>query len=112
MNLDKLQRKVIEIARSNPCHDRVPYGFERRVMTLLRTAPLVDTWDLWARGLWRAATPCLVVVLLLSAWIWLSPPAAAPPNNGPGTPAVDVAQQFENTVLAAADSEPAADFVQ
>ncbi|HTL58156.1 MAG TPA: hypothetical protein VL361_20885 [Candidatus Limnocylindrales bacterium] len=110
MDLNKLQNQLIKIARANPPSDRVPYAFEKRVMTLLRTAPLVDAWDLWARGLWRAATPCLVV-LLLSAWIWLSPPAA-PPNSGSGTPAVDVAQQFENTVLAAADSEPAADFVQ
>jgi hypothetical protein len=112
MNLDQLERKLLAAARANLPSDAVPYGFERRIMGLLRSSPKVDEWALWARALWQATTPCIAIVLILVAWILLSPASIAS-NNGPGsTTTVDVAQQFENTVLAAADPEPATDYLQ
>ena len=111
MDLNKLQRKLIEIARANPPSDRVPYAFEKRVMASLRAVPGLDAWAFWARALWRAATPCLGLVLLVAAWGWLHP-ISTPLSNGSGSSGVDVAQQFENTVLAAADAEPTTEFLQ
>src|ERR1043165_8753230 len=111
MDLNSLQSKLIRIARANPPSDHVPYCFEKRVMALLRTAPRLDAWAFWARALWGAATPCLALILLLATWMLLNP-AGTPLNNGSTNPAVDAAQQFENTVLAASDSEPAAAFLQ
>ena len=97
MNLDDLQRKMIKVARAYPPTDRVPYGFERRIMDRLKDHPVLDQWAFWAQALWRATAPCIAVVLLITAWSLLSP---APPNaNPPQT--MDVAQDLENTVFAA-----------
>lgn len=106
MNLEDLQSKLITVARANPPSQQVPYKFERRVMAALRECALPDAWALWARALWRAAAPCVAIMILLVAWAWLRP---ATPIAGPGATTVDVAQDFENTVLAAAYQEPAAD---
>ncbi len=98
MNLDQLQHKLIGAARAHPPADQVPYGFETRLMARLRARPVLDAWALWSRALWRAATPCVAIMALLVAWFLLAPPT--PP---PGT---DLSQEFENTVLAAAELEP------
>ncbi len=68
MNLTELQQKLIAVARANPPDDRVPYAFERRVMARLTRPPAPDEWTLWARMLWRAAAPCLGVMILVSAF--------------------------------------------
>ena len=98
MNLDELERKLIKVARITPADDRVPYGFEKRVLARLHKAcaPL-DIWSFWAHALWRAAAPCVAVALLLSAWN-LFAPAPLQPANSLG--AYDVTQEFENTLLA------------
>jgi hypothetical protein len=96
MNLDDLQRKLIKVAQANPPTDRVPYGFERRIMARLKDHPAVDQWAFWAQALWRATAPCIGVVLLIMAWSLLSPAS-------PNTSQVDVAQDLENTVFAATD---------
>jgi peptidoglycan/LPS O-acetylase OafA/YrhL len=100
MNLDDLQRKLIKVARANPPTDRVPYGFERRIMAGLKSHPLLDQWAFWAQALWRATAPCIAVVLLITAWSLLSP---ATPNANQAPPTMDVAQDLENTVFAATD---------
>ncbi len=100
MNVDQLQRKLLAAARARPSEDRVPYAFEQRVMARLRSAPALDVWAVWARGLWRAAAPCVAIMLLLSLWSLLA--------SNPRPPAGDLAQELDNTVLAAADQEPAA----
>ena len=68
MNLDKLQEKVIAIARKNTPSDHVPFAFEKRIMARLADASIPDGWILWGRALWRAAIPCLLLVLFVSVW--------------------------------------------
>lgn len=58
--------EFLKIARQVPANERVPYAFEKRVMAHLRSMPEVDTVTLWARGLWRAAAPCLAVMVVAS----------------------------------------------
>ncbi len=100
MNLAELERKLIAVARARPVSDAVPYAFEKRIMAQLK-AQTVDEWSLWARALWRAAAPCIAIMLVLAGWSLFTPT-----NTAPG---VDISQQFENAVLAAADQEQSAD---
>ncbi|MGB7767887.1 MAG: hypothetical protein WBN22_03430 [Verrucomicrobiia bacterium] len=95
MNAVKLQKKLIAAARANPPGDRVPYAFEKRVMALLASRAAGDSLVLWVRGLWRAAVSCVTIALLLGAWAFFNPAASAG--------AVDLSQNFENTLLAAVD---------
>jgi hypothetical protein len=101
MNVDELQRKLIAAARNNPPSDRVPLAFEKRIMARLSARPVIDEWALWARALWRAATPCVAIMLLLAAWSFFAPSPAAPSN--------DLSQEFENTLLAAVDQDQSTD---
>jgi hypothetical protein len=101
MNLAELQRKLIAAARADSPSDRVPYAFEKRIMARLMVQPVLDHWALWSRALWRAVAPCVAITVLLSAWSFLEPAANAPTN--------DLSQEFENTVLAAVDQDPATD---
>jgi hypothetical protein len=68
MNGNDFYRKLILAARRSPPSDHVPYAFEKRVMAVLKTRPQPDHWTLWANSLWRAAGPCVGVMLLLGAW--------------------------------------------
>lgn len=104
MNVDELQRKLIAAARSNPPGDQVPYAFERRIMARLAASPLVDHWTQWAQALWRSAAACVAITLLLSAWSFYSTSSSANPT--------DLSQQFENTLIAAADQDSSAESVQ
>jgi hypothetical protein len=97
MNLAQLERKLIATARANPPSDRVPYAFEKRILACLAAQPILDRWELWGRALWRAAAPCIAIMLLLGAWSLFAPQ--------PNTPANDLSQQFEQTLLAAVDQE-------
>jgi hypothetical protein len=74
----------------------VPPSFEKRIMALLSARPVYDLWAAWARGLWYAAAPCVAVMLLFSAWAFFESPK-------PATPSIDLAQQLDNTLLAAVD---------
>jgi hypothetical protein len=104
MNLDDLQSKLIAAAQLHPPSGEVPPGFERRVMTHLSRLLPVDHWSSWAQALWRAAAPCVGVALLLMAWSLLSGSNYAANSN------LDLSQDFENTVLAAASmDQPATD---
>ena len=101
MNLDALHRKLMAAARAQVPSERVPLAFEKRIIALLQQRPAVDYLALWARGLWRAAVPCIAVMVLLTGWSFFAPPKA--PSN-------DLSQELENTVLAAAVPEqPPAD---
>ena len=68
MNLAELERKLIAAARAHAPSDRVPYAFEKRIMAHLATRPMRDHWELWGRALWRAAAPCVAIMLVLGAW--------------------------------------------
>jgi hypothetical protein len=105
MNLEDLQNKLIAAARAHPPSEAVPYAFERRITARIKALGMVDTWALWARGLWRAAGPCIAITLLFAAWSLFT----APGNSSNS----DISQDFDNTVLAAADLEqPPADFLR
>lgn len=71
-----MPKNLITLARALPPDERVPYAFEKRIMHRLRSAPALDLWGLWSRGLWRAAGPCVAVMLLAGAWAVFSPDAA------------------------------------
>ena len=101
MNLAALKRKLIAAARADSPSDRVPYAFEKRIMARLLAQPMLDHWALWSRALWRAVVPCVSIMLLLSAWSFFTPAANLPAN--------DLSQEFEKTVLAAVDQDPATD---
>lgn len=101
MNLALLQQKLMAAARANRPSDAVPYAFEKRILARLPALPPVDHWDLWSRALWRATAPCAAIMLLLCAWSFYS--------SYSKPPATDLTQEFDNTVLAAADQEPVAD---
>ena len=101
MNLAQLERKLIAAARANPPSERVPYAFEKRIMAHLASRPVVDDWALWARALWRAAAPCVAIMLLLGAWSFFAARSSAP--------ASDLSQDLEKTLLAAVDQDQTAD---
>ena len=101
MNLAELQRKLIAAARANPPSDRVPFAFEKRILSALRSRPAPDHWGLWAGALWRATVPCVAIMVLLGAVSFFDPNANAPAN--------DLSQEFENTVLAAVDQDQSPD---
>ena len=95
MNLLELHKKLIAAARVNVPSERVPYAFEKRVMALLASRAVADSWALWARGLWRAAISCVAAALLCGAWAFFNPTLNANAD--------DLSQNFENTLLAAVD---------
>src|SRR5664279_4475457 len=97
MNHAELERKLIAAARANPPSDRVPYAFEKRIMARLAARPLADGWELWGRALWRAAAPCVAIMLLLGAWSFFTPQTSSS--------ATDLSQQLEQTLLAAVDQD-------
>ena len=101
MNLAELERKLMAAARANPPSDRVLYAFEKRIMARLAARPMSDGWELWGRALWRAAAPCVAIMLLLGAWSFFTPQASAPAN--------DFSQALEQTLLAAVDQDQPAD---
>ena len=97
MKLAELEKKLIAVARANPPSDRVPHTFEKRIMALITSRPVHDLWAAWARGLWYAAAPCVAIMILFSAWAFV---ASSKTNQ---SPTVDLAQQLDNTLLAAVD---------
>jgi hypothetical protein len=98
MKLFDLEKKLIAVARANPPSDRVPPTFEKRIMALINSGPVHDVWAVWARALWYAAAPCVAIMLLFSGWAFVESS-----KNSHQTPTIDLAQQLDNTLLAAVD---------
>ncbi len=96
MNLEELQRKLLNAARANPPGDGVPYAFEKRITALLESNPAPDFATLWARALWRAAVPCVAVAIVLGAWTFI-------PHNTGVSNTEDLSQHFEQALLADVD---------
>jgi hypothetical protein len=67
MNSQHLQKKLIAVARATPADSRVPYAFQKRVMARIKSAQ-ADVWSLWSTLMWRAAVPCLCVMVLTGAF--------------------------------------------
>ena len=101
MKLDQLHQKLIATARANPPSDHVPYAFAKRIMAHLPGRHTPDPWALWSRALWRAASLCVAVMLLSTAWAFFAPRSIAPAN--------DLSQEFENTLVAAVGQDQPAD---
>jgi len=89
MDLDHLQRKLIAAARLDAPADHVPLAFENRIMARLREGALPDHWILWSRALWRAAIPCLLILLCSGLWSIRRSHADA----------ANLSEQIENAVL-------------
>ena len=104
MNLEKLRQNLLAVARATPPSDGVPYGFEHRIMAHLALRRALDHSAFWAGALWRAAAPCVGLMLLLVAWFFFAPVSKAPSN--------DLSLDLENTLLTAAEQEapPPTDF--
>ena len=81
MNVAELNHKLIAAARANPPSDRVPYAFEKRILARLAGQRMPDDWALWARALWRAAAPCVAIMMLFSVWSYLAPNGNVPAGD-------------------------------
>ena len=97
MNLAELQKRLLSAARADRPGDHVPYAFEKRVMAHLATKPAPDVFAVWNRTLWRAAAPCVAVMLLLGAWTFL-----APRTDNSGT---TLAAELESALYAPFDNQ-------
>jgi hypothetical protein len=91
MNLEALQTKLISAAKANPPSDKVPYCFEKRVMTHIRGAAPANVWALWAQPLWRAAFSCIAITMLCGIWSFA---------NISSNDSSDFSQDFESAVYA------------
>jgi hypothetical protein len=96
MKPDELQRRWIAAARAYPPSDAVPYAFEKRIMAHLKTRTKPDLWALWNQMLWRAAVPCIAVMMMVSAWSYLLENGSAPGDT--------LVAELENVVLAPVDT--------
>lgn len=77
MNIGELQKKLLAVTRTNKPSETVPYAFEKRIMARVASRTALDGWSLWNRALWRAAAPCVALMLLLGAWTLISSPTEA-----------------------------------
>lgn len=94
MKTEELRKKLIAIARANPPGDQVPLAFEKRILALIKAAPVQDLWAVWAKSLWYAAGPCVAVMVAFSAWAFY---------HSHQNSSIDLAQQLNSTLLAAVD---------
>jgi anti-sigma-K factor RskA len=92
MSIIELQKKLLAVARAHSPSDEVPYAFEKRILARITSQPMVDVWAVWSRLLWRAAAPCVGIMLVMSAWAAMSLDL-----NGNSEP---LARDLEETVLA------------
>ena len=67
MKISDLEEKFWTTARTLPLDERVPYAFEKRIMTLVKSRGAVEPLAFWSRVLWRAAAPCIGVMLAVGA---------------------------------------------
>ena len=91
MDLQRLEQSLFRAAKAKTPLETVPYGFEKRVMRHLLTPRMIDWHAAWSRALWRAAAPCVGLMLLLGAWAYSRP---EPEHSN------DLASDFENTLMA------------
>ncbi len=98
MNPDNLKEKLIAAARAATPDDRVPYAFEKRIMARIASQPAaLDVTALWARGLWRAALPCVAITILMGAFSFLP--------SRQETSDQDLVSAYEEVMTATADQQ-------
>tara|TARA_A100001037_G_C15077881_1_gene602680 strand:- start:405 stop:767 length:363 start_codon:yes stop_codon:yes gene_type:complete len=84
--IDDILDEMLAQTREIPADDRVPYAFEKRIMAHIKdeetAAPptAAQLWEQWSRMLWRAAVPCLAVLVIAAVWV------KAPGNVEPAHP--------------------------
>jgi hypothetical protein len=105
MDLFSLQNKLIAAARKDLPAESVPYAFEKRIATRLRSAPRTDHLAEWSGALWRAAVPCAAIMLLFSAWSLFPANGAAGAEEIPGP-------DLESTVMAAVEADISVESLQ
>lgn len=66
MNLERLQRTLLDAARQAAPSDRVPYAFEQRVLARIRAAK-PDPLAIWNAWLWRSALSACVLACVTGA---------------------------------------------
>ena len=81
MKIDQLQTKLLAAARADQPSDRVPYGFEKRILARLKESSGLDAWAYWGQMLWRATAPCAAVMIALSVWTLYTVRANGPELN-------------------------------
>lgn len=89
MEVDNLRQKIVAAARRQTPSDAVPFAFEKRIMARLAETAIPDGWVFWGRALWRAAVPCVLIVIFSGLWSRRSAPVENP----------DLPQAIENAVL-------------
>ena len=91
--------QFLRFTRNLPDNERVPYAFEKRIMARLHDLLTPDPLTHWSRMLWRAAAPCLGVMMLAMLFSAGEPtdPSAALPADQPE------AADFESVMLASFD---------
>ena len=92
MNIAELQKKILAAARLMASSDHVPFAFEKRIMARIASETALDVWSLWSRLLWRAAGPCVAIMLVMSVWAAIAPDSSNSPDS--------LAADLESTVLA------------
>jgi hypothetical protein len=97
MNTDMLHKKLIAAARAETPRDAVPYAFEKRVMGHIRAA-MPDACLSYSIALWRAAAPCLAIMMAVGAWVYLDETGI---QNGSQA---GLESDLEQTMLAAVES--------
>jgi hypothetical protein len=95
MDLEKLQLKLMTVAKAHPPSDQVPYAFEKRIMARLTAPVKVDEWALCGRWLWRAVTPCMSLMVGLGVWVLATMHTEPESQN--------LEQAIENTLLSSDD---------
>ena len=91
--------QFLRFARNLRDNERVPYAFEKRIMARLRDLLTPDPLTHWSRMLWRAAAPCLGV-MMLAMFFSAGKPAEAPADTAAIEPQ---AADFETVMLATFD---------
>ena len=95
MDLEKLQQKLMAVAKVFPPSEHVPYAFEKRIMARLAAPLKVDEWALCGRWLWRAVTPCMSIMAALGVWVLTT--------MQPEPESQNLEQAIENTLLSSDD---------
>lgn len=67
---ERLRETLLASARLREADERVPFGFERRILAALARPSVVDPWLACSRVFWRAAVLGLAITLLSGGWAY------------------------------------------
>ena len=76
MNAELLRQKLLASARAHAPSDRVPYAFEKRIMSRILRREVPDVWSAWGSVLWRAVAPCFALMLMAGIGSYVVNPAS------------------------------------